>query len=93
MATRIKVAGTGVWIPVSESIPEPYDFFAGTETSKQVLVTYKNGDQGVDWVHYPHGAFGGSREPNFVARHYSKDPLDVVEYWLDYDIPATPEED
>lgn len=92
METR-EVGNSGVWIKASEAIPARYMFFAGAETSRDVLVQYKSGEQGVDRVHYPHGAFGGSREPNFVMRHYSSNPDDQVEYWLDYIIPSTPDEE
>lgn len=82
METR-EVGNSGVWIKASEAIPARYTFFGGAKFSRDVVVQYINGVQGVTRVHYPHGVFGGSTKPRF----------DNVEYWLDIIIPPTPDEE
>lgn len=77
-----EVGNSGVWIRAKDYLPAPYTFFGGAEFSRDVVVQYTNGEQGIDRVHYPHGAFGGSTKPRF----------ENVEYWLDYTIPPTHED-
>ena len=91
---EIKEVGNSlVWIKASDYLPAAYEPFNGAELSRYVLVQYLSGEQGLDRVYYPHGAFGHSTVPRFVGKGYECKPEDEVEYWLDFTIPPTPDEE